>query len=209
MRSVNSGTILAACLLAALLSAGDEDRSTPELMLVAKQLSSANEHERVIAGCILRDGRQAVIRTVMPVLRTHARERAGQEDDAVWLAVHTLADWQAEEAGGILLQMIDYRARLRSGGKRMPGAAYPCAGALAHIGNRRILGDVTKALAWDDSVKRRKLMAWVIGRLLGEQLGRVHLEQAAEQLDGERAARLLAARDHLAKGYGIFRELGE
>ena len=209
MRSANSGTVLAACLLAAALSAGDEDHPRRKLALLAERLSSANKHERSHAALILRESRQATTVALARVLDAHGQQRVGQDGDAAHLAAQALGDWRAEGTSGMLLQRIDYRVRLKRGDKRPPGAAYPCAAALVSIGNLRVLGAVTKALATDGSAKRRKLQAWVIGGLLGEHLGKLHLEEAARKELGEQAARLLAARDDLAKGNLIFRELGE
>ncbi len=108
-----------------------------------------------------------------------------------------------------LLALIDYRCRIRDGGKRDRGFNYPCAAALARIGSIEVCESTVAELAKGQEARRAKLMAWVLYRAMGGELSRAYLEQRAREESGDVAGRLRQAAEELTKGDALLAEADE
>lgn len=201
--------VSAAFALAATMSAWGKDSPAAEaapadLIALAKRVASKQPLIRSTAHRRIYESRNRAISELILILIAHSKEKDDAEDSVACLAIGSLATLRATEARKALLDRIDYQVRLKGGGKRPLGAEFPCALALIRIGgDPNILTALSARIATDKSEKRRALYTWVMHGLLGPEMTRVCLQNAARKQSGGKKALLLKASRDAALGNAL------
>lgn len=185
-------------------SFADKKKSMASMIDIARRISDKHKSTRFRAYQTIEQERDETVAELIRVLKTHKGDEKGEERCSTHLAVKLLASLGSVEAFPVLLDMIDYRVALRHGVKRKIGSKYPCARSLARIGgNRELLHSLGKRIRTDESSQRRRLMTWVVYRMLGVDLAQTWLKRQIQEATGEERIRLESAVEAVTKGNGL------
>ncbi len=154
------------------------------------RLDAEDADERDCARREMIESRRAAIRTQVKLAD---REPSNLVEEYVkYDAVRLLGEYRAADGARVLIKNLDYSPKrtlvLRE--EEGPLTRYPAAEALARIGSPTIDYVLACWTSGDISDQQRRLLAFLVYRLDGRELGRARLEIARSQAEGSRKRHL-------------------